>query len=400
MSKLDVVMIGPFPADETRIEGGVQASVYGLCRRLSVHPSVSSLRVVAVTKQIGREVGHGTVAGIDVTYLRAPWRYMMSMIANLPVILRIIADVDDPVVHLHGSGLFELLILAACRLKHIPLIWTMHGITEKETLESWRRDGGKAAFLRYLLYRLCERTQLRLARTVVVDTPYVAREIAGRSAVPPVAIPQGVFLEELAPARNTARTGCTVLALGVIEPRKGHLLTIEAFAEVARRVSDARLRIVGALTSVAHLAELHEAIHRHDLSRRVEILVNRPREELLEALAEARVFALHSQEESQGIAICEALAVGLPVVATRVGGVPDVIGDTGAGILVDYGDIPGFAEALVRQLTDDAFSAETSAAALARGAEFGWDAIAQRIVGLYHGACGETARPKAHGETA
>lgn len=386
MSKLDVVMIGPFPVDENRIEGGVQASLYGLCRRLATHPTVNSLRVVAVTKQVGRGVGHATLAGIDVTYLHAPWRFMTSMIANLPIILRIVADIDEPVVHLHGSGLFEALILVACRLKKIPLIWTMHGITEKETLEGWRRDRGKAALLRHLIYRTCERLQLRFARTIVVDTPYVAREIAARTASEPLTIPQGIFLEELAPARNTARGGRTILALGVIDPRKGHLLTVEAFAEVVRRVPDARLQIVGALTSVAHLTEIHEAIHRHGLSRNVEILVDQPRAEVLAALAGARVFALHSQEESQGIAICEALAVGLPVVSTRVGGIPDVVGDTQAAILVDYGDIAGFAEALIRLLTDDDLVARASAAALKRGAEFDWGAIADRIVGLYQSA--------------
>jgi len=386
MSKLDVVMIGPFPVDESRIEGGVQASLYGLCRRLSKHPDVATLRVVAVTKLVGREVVRSTLAGVDVTYLRAPWRFMTSMIANLPMILRIVAEFDEPVVHLHGSGLFEALILLSCRIRSIPLVWTMHGITEKETLESWRRHPGAAGLIRHLIYRTCERLQLRFARTIVVDTPYVANEIAGRTATKPLTIPQGIFLDELAAARNTARTGKTILALGVIDPRKGHVLTVEAFARVVRRVPDARLRIVGALTSVGHLAEIHEAIHRHDLSANVEILVDQPRAAVLEALAEARVFALHSQEESQGIAICEALAVGLPVVATRVGGIPDVVGDDGAGVLVDYGDIDGFADAIVRLITDDEAAAHAGAAALARGAEFDWDRIARRIVGLYEDA--------------
>ena len=213
--------------------------------------------------------------------------------------MAVLADVEDPVVHLHGSGLFEALVMAVCRLKRIPVLWTMHGITEKETWEAWRRHPGVAAYVRYRLYRAIERFQLRFASRIVVDTGYVAREIDGRVRQSPVVVPQGIFLSELAAARNTARTGTTVLALGVIDPRKGHRLTIRAFAEVARRVPEARLRIVGALTSAAYLAELHEEIHDQDLARRVEILVDQPREVVLEALREARVFALHSQEESQ-----------------------------------------------------------------------------------------------------
>lgn len=386
MNKLNVVMIGPFPTDENRIEGGVQASLYGLARGLRVHPDVASLRIIAVPKHVGGTTSEDTVAGIPVTRLTAPWRFMVSMVVNLPLILAMLAAVDDPVVHLHGSGLFEALILGACRLKRVPVVWTMHGITEKETLEAFRRQPGIGAWLRHLLYRACERLQLRMAPILVVDTPYVAREISDRVHATPQAVPQGIFLDELAPGRATGRTGRIILALGVIHPRKGHRLTIEAFAEVAKRVPDARLHIVGALTSVAHLTELHEAIHAHGLSSKTEIQVDLPRATVLEELAAARVYALHSQEESQGIAICEALAVGLPVVATRVGGIPDVLADSGAGLLVDYGDVPGFAAALTRMLEDDAFATACGEAAIRRGAEFDWSAITDRLVGIYRTA--------------
>jgi glycosyltransferase involved in cell wall biosynthesis len=392
MSKPNIVMIGPFPADETKIEGGVQASLYGLCRRLLGHPDLAGLRVIAVTKRIGGPRIEGTVAGIPVVYLTAPWRFMMSMILNLPSVLRLIAEIDDPVVHLHGSGLFEALLLVACHRARIPVVWTMHGITEKETREAWRRNPRLSGYLRHLLYGFVERQQVRMARRIIVDTDYVAREIAGRVRSTPVVIPQGIFLGELAAARNTDRRGHTVLALGVIDPRKGHRLTIRAFAEVLKKVPDARLKIVGALGSVAHLAELHEEVHSLDLSHHVEILIDQPRSVLLDELREARVFALHSQEESQGIALCEAMGCGLPIVATRVGGIPDVIGDSGAGTLVDYGDIAGFAAAIVELLTDDAAAAKASAAALVRGADFDWDAITARVVGLYE-AARDDARP-------
>ena len=166
MHRLNVVMIGPFPADETRIEGGVQASVFGLCRRLLEHRDVARLQVIAVTKRIGGEVTRARIAGIEVIQLPAPLRFMMSMIFNLPTVLAVLADVDDPVVHLHGSGLFEALVMAVCRMKRVPVLWTMHGITEKETLEAWRRRPGAAAFVRYRLYRAIERFQLRFASQI------------------------------------------------------------------------------------------------------------------------------------------------------------------------------------------------------------------------------------------
>lgn len=383
MIKPNVVMIGPFPADETRIEGGVQASLFGLCRRLVERRDIGALQVIAVTKQVGTPPRTDTVAGIRATYLAAPFRFMSSMVLNLPKVRRILQSIEKPVVHLHGSGLFEALVAYACKRDRIPILWTMHGITEKETLEAYRRNPSLSALLRHTFYRLVERRQVRLLPRIVVDTAYVAREIADYALATPIVVPQGIFPAELAAARNMDRHGATVLALGVIDPRKGHRLTIRAFAEVLKHVPNATLKIVGALGSVAHLAELHDEIHSLDLSRHAEILVDQPRSVVLEQLRDARIFALHSQEESQGIAICEAMACGLPVVATRVGGIPDVIGDSGAGELVDYGDIAGFASAIVAFLTDDEATRAAGAAALARGAEFDWDTITTRIVGLY-----------------
>jgi glycosyltransferase involved in cell wall biosynthesis len=383
MTKLDILMIGPFPAEETRVEGGVQASVLGLARRLAAHPEVARLRVVAVPNRVGGRRREGVVAGIPVTFLAAPGRFLISMMVELPRVAALIRRSPGTIVHLHGSGPFEFALLLLCRLLRVPVVWTLHGITEKETYEAWRRRPSLAGRLRHLLYRFCERGQLRLADRIVVDTPYVAREIADRTPHATVAVPQGISLDELMPHRSLHRRGATVLALGVIEPRKGHLRTVEAFAAVARTNPDAHLRIVGALRSPEHLAEIEAAVRAHGLETRVEILVDRPRAEILAALAEARVLALHSEEESQGIALCEAMAVGLPIVATRVGGIPDVLADSGAGVMVELGDVAGMADAIRRYLADETACDAASRTAVDRARDFDWADVTRRLLAVY-----------------
>lgn len=389
----DVMMIGPFPSDATRIEGGVQASLYGLASELARSADIAELAVIATPKRRGLALHHATVAGIDVTFLDAPFVALVSMVLRLPIILRRIAAMHDPVVHLHGSGVLEAAVVVACRLKKIPLVWTLHGITEKELRDAHRRDRGLTSWARWLLYAACERLQLKLAPQILVDTPYVAREIAGRAAATPLAIPQGIFPDEMAAARNPDRRAPLVVSLGVIHPRKGHVLAITAFAEVVRAVPEARLVIVGSLAEPTHLAELQATVARLGLGDRVEIRVDQPRDRVLAVLAQARVYALHSQEESQGIALCEAMAAGLPIVATRVGGIPDVIGGSGAGLLVDYGDTAAFADALIRVLRDDDLHAAMCAAAIRRSADFDWAAIARRVVAIYRTALAHRPRP-------
>lgn len=382
----DVVMIGPFPSDPERIEGGVQASLYGLGVSLLGDREVAGLRVVATPMRRGSGITRTRVAGIDVVVLDTPARILASAVLRLPRILAEITALAHPLVHIHGTGIVQTAVLLACRLRRIPMVWTMHGITEKEMREARRAAGGLAAWGRFALYAGCERLQLRLSPEIVVDTAYVAREVAPRAATPPRPIPQGIFPKEMAAALNPDRRAPIVVALGVIHPRKGHALTLRAFAEVARSRPDARLWIVGALAEASHLDELRALVAELGLGSSVEIRVNQPRDRVLAALREARVFALHSQEESQGIALCEAMAAGLPIVATRVGGIPDVIGASGAGLLVEYGDTAAMAGHIGRLLDDDTLHARLAEAALARAEDFSWRTIATRVLEVYRAA--------------
>ena len=383
MTGFDILMIGPFPSDEARIEGGIQASTLGLCRALIARPDVRGVRVVAPPHHAGVGVEHRTVAGIEATFLDTPLRLRVSSVLRLPLVLGMLGRADERIVHLHGSGVLELAVTLACRLGRIPMVWTLHGLTEKETLEEWRRRPSISKWLRHLLYTFCERAQLRLSRSLIVDTPYVAREVEGRSEARPAAIPQGIVTAEFAEARARTDREPLILSLGVIHPRKGHDRTIAAFAEIADRFPEARLMVMGSLTSPEHLDELKALAGDLGVAGRVNFRIGTTRAEILDALGRATLFALHTQEESQGIALCEAMSAGLPIVATRVGGIPDVIGSSAAGVLVDYGDVPGFAAAIARLLDDPEERARMAAAGVARAGAFEWSAVAAGVVARY-----------------
>ena len=92
---------------------------------------------------------------------------------------------------------------------------------------------------------------------------------------------------------------------------------------------------------------------------------------------------MHSQEESQGIVFAEAMAVGLPVVATKVGGVPYVVKNNTTGLLSEYGDVTSFANNIITLLDDrdvyDAFESAAKKEAL----NYTWQNIAKQVVQLY-----------------
>ncbi|SHI52493.1 glycogen synthase [Streptomyces sp. 3214.6] len=111
-----------------------------------------------------------------------------------------------------------------------------------------------------------------------------------------------------------------------------------------------------------------------------------PRPEVIQLLTHAAVFVCPSVYEPLGIVNLEAMACGTPVVASRVGGIPEVVEDgvTGTLVTVDEGFEAGLARALDAILGDPAAGRRMGEAGRARAVgEFGWDAVARRTVRLY-----------------
>jgi glycosyltransferase involved in cell wall biosynthesis len=388
MDGFDVVQVGPFPESADLIFGGVQASVYGLSLALKELPEVRRIKVFALPVANARARADKVVQGLPVTYLDAPLGPLSSSVVRLPSVIRTIASMNDPIVHVHGTGTFQAALCSIVGRMNLRLVWTLHGITEKETRDRWRETPTFANWARYQMYRRLERFLLRATPQVIVDTDYVKNEV---EAVCPAwishkirVIPQGIFSDEFASANDGARDDALILCIGAIHPRKGQHLLVQSFVEVKQAVPKARLILAGALSSAEYRDSILSQIDRLGLGESVSLRQNQPRQALLELLGQATVFALHSQEESQGIALCEALAAGVPVVATRVGGIPFVVTHNEDGILCDYGDVQAFASSLAQLLTDHRLWSRLSLTAKASSARFGWDAIARQVASLYN----------------
>jgi glycosyltransferase involved in cell wall biosynthesis len=173
-----------------------------------------------------------------------------------------------------------------------------------------------------------------------------------------------------------------LLAVGTVTPRKGHLLLIEALASL--REHDWRLTCIGSLErDPPTVAALRKAITAHALDDRIVLAGEQPPALLEVAYRKADLFVLPSYHEGYGMAYAEALAHGLPVIATTAGAIPDTV-PAEASLLVPPGDLAALQDALRQAFTDAPLRARLSnAAAHAAAALPDWPAAVDRwIAGL------------------
>jgi len=191
------------------------------------------------------------------------------------------------------------------------------------------------------------------------------------------------FDEDKATARQSLRLkGQDQVAVIVARlfPEKNHLLLLQAFAEVAQQVKAAHLLIVGEGTEQA---SIEAKINRLNLQNNVQMLG--VRRDVGRILAAADVFALSSDREGLPIAVLEAMAAGRPVVATRVGDLPEVVQDGVNGYLVPPGDAGALAEALIKLLSDDSHAAALGTQARTTAQQYSLATMLDKYEALFEG---------------
>jgi glycosyltransferase involved in cell wall biosynthesis len=209
---------------------------------------------------------------------------------------------------------------------------------------------------RYLLgpFRHVDRAFMHGVRRIVAIS-YAVREFhikAGLDATKLVTVRYGLDDVPAVPSELTPEAvgipaeAPLVLAIGRLIEQKDHATLLDAFARVHRANPEARLAILGWGTLESETKAL---VHTLGLDHFVFVL---GRLEPSDWLARADVFAHTSRWEGFGIVLLEAMLAGLPVVATRVSAVPEIVVDGVTGLLTSAGDAAGIADGLERLLND------------------------------------------------
>jgi glycosyltransferase involved in cell wall biosynthesis len=174
-----------------------------------------------------------------------------------------------------------------------------------------------------------------------------------------------------------------IITVANLRPEKGYDVLLDA----ARLASDRKLPVRFAAVGRGPLAELlEERHHQLDLGDRFQFLGQR--DDVLNLLVGADVFVLASRQEGLPVSLMEATSVGIAIVATSVGGVPQVITDGVDGLVVPPGDPTALVDALQRVVCDPALRERLGAGALRRSAMFDVTSASREVEGIYRQVAG------------
>jgi glycosyltransferase involved in cell wall biosynthesis len=172
-----------------------------------------------------------------------------------------------------------------------------------------------------------------------------------------------------------------LLYVGGLSPHKNLLHLVEAFAHGAPH--DVWLVLAGDLQDVfhTHVPEIRAAIARHHLDDRVIMTGFVPDDELVFLYSRAYALVLPSLVEGFGLPAVEAMACGTPVISSRAGSLPEVVGD--AGVYFDPTDVGSIAGAIHSFMNDQGHREALARRALERSALFTWEASARALLACF-----------------
>lgn len=303
------------------------------------------------------------------------------------------------IVHSHALNRLAGIGLTAARLRGVPHVVTLHGgaldvpkeVSDKLTAPlQGGFEWGKALGILVRSRRVLELTDAIFTcnprEAALLQQKYPQQRVI----VQPHSVPAAQYAVDHRIAALKAFPQIAdrdlIVKVARLDPAKNLPWLVRQLPEIKRRHPRAMLVLIGAGTTQSVVEELHRDISRLGLESDVLLTGGLPSgsAELIGLMQSARLFVLSSTAEPFGIVILEAWAAGLPVVASRVGGIPSFTRDGEDILHAIPGDSGSLAAALLRLLEQPGLARRLAAAGQTKARrDYDWSRISERLLSLY-----------------
>lgn len=372
--------------------GGVEE----LCRQLAHQFRARGIGVIVITNRWPRALPSVEIfEGIPVYSLAlrvdiGGWKSRLTAGLTGGLVRRQVARIlrrhRVELLHVHCVSLNAVYALAASRTLGLPLVVTVHGELTMDANRTFQRD-------RWAQDTLHE--CLRVAACVTAPSEQTLGEVEaweGRSLrEKALVIPNGIALDDPPVPKPWEHSRPYVLAIGRHVMQKGFDVLLRALAEL-RASGDPGFDLLLAGDGPEN-TRLRALAAEQRLDGCVHFVGQVDRARALALFAGCLFFVLPSRHEAFGLVNLEAMAAGKAVVATRVGGVPEVVADGESGCLVPPEDVSALAGALARVANDADLRARLGAAGRRRVELFAWPTVVKSYLAVYERVVGHPIRP-------
>lgn len=355
-----VLMLSQYPfAESDHALGGIMQTTYQLVAGfIALNDPRIELRLLSLNESCVRPQvrTYGSVTVLHIPKSRTRFGFILSEPFRLFWhFMRVLIEFRPQALHAQGNVSFIMLSLLYGRHS----IQTVHGIFRNEQKTIPREQQNASMRLRFVLRRMLETFYMGAIATLVVTSTQLielAKQIGGRKkniVWIDNSVDEGFFLSDAVRTERNLHPAARLLFVGLITPRKGLHFLLPAFRKLAASMPGVTLRIVGMDAAADYVTELKQEYADLVEARRIVFTGAISQKNLIEEYRSANIFVLPSLGETAPVSISQAMCAGLPVVATRIGGIPDMIVEDETGIIVPPGDAGALEKALTGLLSDN-----------------------------------------------
>lgn len=280
--------------------------------------------------------------------------FITSCLSLLKTILKNNPQIKYDLIHSVGESSTSQAGAFFKKIKKIPHLITIQGgyIAERDYLRKNNNINFRNKFFeKFIRWSFNNADSLHaISKTIAVES----KDLGAKNII---IIPNGVDEEmikvglkrEIRSKLNISPNTKIIISLSRLTPRKGFKYVIMAFSKFVKDFPDSRLIIIG---DGPQRQELEELVSNLGIIDYVDFKGLIPHVEITKILPAADVFALTPIYEGLGIVYIESLACEVPVITTKVGGIPDIIKDGVNGLFVSHGDVEELYNALNKLITD------------------------------------------------